>query len=72
MEARADIEIGAEDVNYRRIYTLTFEAIGQALVTAGHLDSEEFDSLLDDFREVESDSSRVVISNPIISVWGQA
>ncbi len=71
LEVRADIGIEAEGVNYRRAYTLTFEAIGQALVTAGQLDSEEFDSLLDDFREVESDSSRVVISNPIISVWGQ-
>ena len=72
LEVRADIGIEAEGGNYRRLYALTFEAIGQALVTAGHLDSKEFESLLDDFREVASDSSRVVISNPIISVWGQA
>ena len=70
VEVRADIAIEAEGVDLRQISTITFEAIGRALVTAGHLDSAEYKSLLADFREVESDPGRVLIGNPIISVWG--
>lgn len=54
------------------MHTWTFEAIGQALVSAGHMDSAEFNSLLDDFRQVESDASRVLISNPVISACARA
>ena len=43
-----------------------------ALVAAGDLDSAEYESLLADFRRVEADPGRVLIGNPIISVWGQA
>ncbi len=72
LDVRSDIFIEAQGMDLRRMHTWTFEAIGQALVSAGHMDSAEFSSLLDDFRQVESDASRVLISNPVISAWARA
>jgi ubiquinone/menaquinone biosynthesis C-methylase UbiE len=72
LQVRGDIVIETEGVDLRQIFTLTFEAIGRALVAAGDLDSAEYESLLADFRRVEADPDRVLIGNPIISVWGQA
>ena len=53
LEVRGDIVIETEGVDLRQISTITFEAIGRALVTAGKLDSGEYESLLADLREVE-------------------
>ena len=69
LEVRGDIVIEADGVDLRQIFTITFEAIGRTLVTAGHLDSAEYESLLAGFRRVESDPNSVLIGNPIISVW---
>ena len=72
LEVRGDIVIEAEGVALRQISTITFEAIGRARVAAGHLASAEYESLLADLLRVEADPGRVLIGNPIISVWGRA
>ncbi len=72
LEVKGDLLMETNGVILKRVFTLTFEAMGHLFVADGHLDSEEFDSLLGDFREVESDSSRVLICHPNISVWGRA
>ena len=72
LQARGDIVIETEGADLRLISTMTFEAIGRALVSAGDLQPAQYESLRADFRQVESDPGRVLIGNPIISVWGAA
>ena len=67
--ALADIPIEYDGVDAKRIYRMTYEAVGAALVGSGRLSEAEFQDLLKDFSRVEADSTIVVIGNPVIAVW---
>ena len=70
--ARADIGIEYDSADLKKIYRMTFAALGAALVRAGGVSESEFSDLLDDFSRVEADPSIVVIGNPVIAVWTSA
>jgi len=68
-QARADIGIEYDSVDFKRIYRMTYEAVGAALVGSGRMSETEFQDLLNDFISVEADPSIVVIGNPVVAVW---
>ena len=69
-QARADV-FGMEydSVDLKRIYRMTYEAVGAALIRLGRMTKTEFQDLLNEFISVEADPSIVVIGNPVIAVW---
>ena len=68
-QARADIGIEYDSVDVKRIYRMTYEAVGAALIGSGRMSETEFQDLLNDFISVEADPSIVVIGNPVVAVW---
>ena len=68
-QAWADIVIEYDAADTKRIYRMTWEAVGAALVRSGRLSEPDFEDLLNDFVRVEADPSIVVIGNPVIAVW---
>lgn len=69
-QARADVfGIEYESVDLKRIYRMTYEAVGAALIRLDRMSKTEFQDLLNDFISVEADPSIVVIGNPVITVW---
>lgn len=61
------IEPGCSDL--KRLFRMTFEAVGPALLAKGLLNESEFHALCQEFLRVETDEAVVSISNPVITVW---
>ena len=69
-EAGIAIEYCGSDI--KRIYCLTVEAVGPALIESGMFTETEMGALLQEFARVEADESVVCIGNPVIAAWGKA
>ena len=65
----ADICIEPGCSGLKRLYRMTFEAVGPALIAKGLLNENDFNALCQEFLRVETDEAAVCISNPVITVW---
>jgi hypothetical protein len=65
----AHIGIEAEGSEMKRLYRMTFEGMGPALIQAGVLGEVEFQELCQEFLRVEGDESTVCIGNPVVTAW---
>ena len=65
----ADICIEPGCSGLKRLYRMTFEAVGPALLAKGLLNESDFNALCQEFLRVETDETVVCISNPVITVW---
>jgi len=70
--AAADASIENGSLDLKRLYRMSFESIGAALVQAGSMKQAEFEERVEEFRLVESDPSITVIPHPNIAVWSIA
>ena len=69
--ATADVAMEYCGSDIKRIYRLTVEAVGPALIEGGMFTEAEMGPLLQEFARVEADESVVCIGNPIIAAWGK-
>ena len=53
----------------KRLYRMTIEAAGPALLREGLLNESDFDALCQEFLRVETDAAVVCIGNPIVTIW---
>ena len=67
--AAADAIIEYDSTDLKRLYRMSFEAIGAALTEAGTVPRAEFEEQLTQFRTVEADPSITIIPHPNIAVW---
>jgi SAM-dependent methyltransferase len=65
----ADICIEPGCSGLKRLYRLSVEAVGPAVLRKGLLNESDFDALCQEFLRVETDEAVVCISNPVITVW---
>ncbi|MEF8797737.1 MAG: methyltransferase domain-containing protein [Salinivenus sp.] len=71
VRAVVPVETG-EDNSIRRLYTLSVQAIGGALLEKGHLEKPEYEALVEDARRLEDDPDRLAAIYTVYSVWGNA
>jgi hypothetical protein len=65
----ADICIEPGCSGLKRLFRMTIEAVGPALIAKGLLNESDFNALCQEFLRVETDETVVCISNPVITVW---
>ena len=68
-QAAADSCIEHNCTDIKRLYRMTFESIGAALVQKGAITQTEFEEHAEEFRVVESDPSITVMAQPNVAVW---
>ena len=70
-EPYLDVEtIAGMDVELRRSYRMTIEAVGPALIDKGILNPDELEELLGELRRVEGTEGTLCVWSPVFSVWG--
>lgn len=55
---------------YKKLLTMTAEALGNALLQNGLADEKQLEELIRECRRIEHDQEAIVLTNPIIAVWG--
>lgn len=71
LQCQSNVEFEVGRSNLRRLYTLTGEAIGAALLAKQLTTEEEHAAWVKELARMEHDEEAVLLSHPIIIVWGQ-
>lgn len=62
--------IAGVNVDLRRSYRMTIEAVGPALIKKAILQPKELQNLLGELRKVEEQKNTLCVWSPVFSVWG--
>lgn len=66
----AQVVLSDGSSNLKKFFTLTAEAMGEALLRNKLTDEKQFVELINECRRIEHDKDAVVLTSPIIAVWG--
>jgi SAM-dependent methyltransferase len=69
ISAHAECVIEPDSAVLKRLWTLSIEAMGPALLAKGIVTEVELADLLIEFKRVELDDASVVLSSPVVCVW---
>ncbi|MEE8348189.1 MAG: methyltransferase domain-containing protein, partial [Acidobacteriota bacterium] len=70
-EPHLDVEtLAGVNVELRRSYRMTIEAVGPALTDQGILTGDQLEELLKELRRVEGEDGTLCVWSPIFSIWG--
>jgi SAM-dependent methyltransferase len=70
--ATAELPIEFEGSNGKRLFRLTAEAMGPAILSRGIMSAQEFRKFCAELRRLEDDPTIVWLSHPLVSVWAVA
>ncbi len=71
IEPHLDVEtVAGVNVELRRSYRMTIEAVGPALIDQGILNPDQLEELLGELKRVEGQEDTLCVWSPVFSVWG--